>query len=138
MTHKILTILMCFGALALGLAACGDDAAPDTPPQTAPSIPSPTYHPDTLAEGQANYGIYCVACHGPQARGLDGLGPGLRENAFLAERDDEAVLQFLIQGRPADHPQNVSGVAMPARGGYPNLADDDLRTIIAYLRALDD
>ena len=45
-------------------------------------------------------------------------------------------MTFLKTGRAANDPVNVTGYAMPARGGNSSLTDDDLRNVIAYLREL--
>jgi glucose/arabinose dehydrogenase len=47
------------------------------------------------------------------------------------------MLEFLQVGRAHDALDNESGILMPARGGNPNLTDDDLLDIIAYLRTLE-
>lgn len=52
------------------------------------------------------------------------------------DRDDGAVLQFLLEGRLADHPDNTTGVAMPPKGGNPSLDDQALLDIVAFLRTL--
>ena len=49
---------------------------------------------------------------------------------------DDQVVEFLKEGRRADHPLNEKGVDMPPKGGNPGLSDDDLRQIVAYLRSL--
>lgn len=41
------------------------------------------------------------------------------------------LVAFLISGRPADHPDNTTGIAIPARGGNPALSGVD---IAAFLR----
>jgi disulfide bond formation protein DsbB len=94
------------------------------------------YTPEQLQEGQINFGVYCVACHGPAAQGLPGLGPNLTTSYFVQTHTDAELLAFIIAGRPISDRANTSGVAMPARGGFPNLSDEDISTIIAYLRTL--
>jgi disulfide bond formation protein DsbB len=46
------------------------------------------------------------------------------------------LVEFLNTGRPAEHPDNESGITMPPKGGNPSLSDDDLADIAAYLRTL--
>lgn len=43
---------------------------------------------------------------------------------------------LIIAGRASDHPDNMSGIAMPARGGNPSLGDNDLLNVIHYVRSL--
>jgi hypothetical protein len=48
-------------------------AKPWTPPPEAKELYSPlSASPKVIAEGKANYGIFCEGCHGPRA---DGAGP---------------------------------------------------------------
>lgn len=78
----------------------------------------------------------CSACHAPDAKGIQGLGPDLTRNQFVKSLTDEELLEFIIKGRPANDPANKTGVEMPPRGGNPALTDDQIRDIIAYLRSL--
>jgi disulfide bond formation protein DsbB len=45
-------------------------------------------------------------------------------------------MTLLKEGRPSGHELNTTGVDMPPKGGNPSLSDDDLVTIIAYLRSI--
>ncbi|NOG51901.1 MAG: hypothetical protein HND48_22555 [Chloroflexi bacterium] len=49
---------------------------------------------------------------------------------------DAELLAFLRVGRPADHPDNTTGVSMPPSGGRPDWGDTELLDVIAYLRWL--
>ena len=103
------------------------------------SAPPPEADDDSstsAANGEAIFGQTCTACHGQSAEGVPNLGPALVENAFVAGLSDDDLLAFLLAGRPADHPDNESGVTMPAKGGNVSLTDQDLRDIIAFLREL--
>ena len=44
--------------------------------------------------------------------------------------------QFLIEGRPATHPDNSRGVDMPPKGGNPALTNENLQQIVVYLRSI--
>jgi disulfide bond formation protein DsbB len=87
----------------------------------------------TAARGRELFATTCVACHGPEGKGVQGLGKDLTASDFVAGRDDESMLEFLAVGRPEATP-----VAMPARGGRPDYTDEDLRAIVAYVRGLQD
>ena len=78
----------------------------------------------------------CAVCHGQNAEGMPRLGKNLHNNAFVASQTDEALVQFLIEGRPATHPDNTRGVDMPPKGGNPALTNDNLQQIVVYLRSI--
>jgi len=78
----------------------------------------------------------CSACHGPSGEGLEGLGLPLAGSEFVASKSDEELLRFIKTGRPIWDAENKTGLDMPAKGGNPALSDEDLTTIIGYIRAL--
>lgn len=86
--------------------------------------------------GHRLYRQNCALCHGANGEGKPSLGAALRANEFIQGQSDEELVQFLIEGRPADDPLNEKGIAMPPRGGNPSLTDDDLAAIVAYVRSL--
>ncbi len=115
----------------------------DEPQPTAEA--EPTAEPTAEAEsepagdpvaGEANFNQTCVHCHGEGAVGIEGLGKDLTSSEFVGSLSDEELLAFIIEGRPVDHPDNTTGVAMPPRGGNPDFSDADLLDIIAYIRSL--
>jgi disulfide bond formation protein DsbB len=110
------------GALLLA-AACGGDAPAD--PGTA-----------NARRGESTYLVACIACHGSAGEGIAGLGKPLSHSDFIAGQTDAELLEFIVVGRPTTDPENTSGIAMPPRGGRPNLTDSEIRDIIAYLRSL--
>ncbi len=91
---------------------------------------------DLVVHGQALFEGTCATCHGVEAQGLPNLGKGLHDNDFTRGQSDEQLLAFLKQGRPASHPDNLTRVDMPPKGGNPALTDEDLRAIVAYLRSI--
>lgn len=89
-----------------------------------------------IGRGAKVYNANCALCHGQGGVGKPALGKGLQNNEFVAALSDDEVVEFLKVGRRADDPMNTKGVDMPPRGGNPGLADDDLRSVVAYLRSL--
>ncbi len=89
------------------------------------------------ANGEKLYQGTCVACHGPDAKGITGLGKDLTTSEFAKGLSDEELVAFIETGRPASDPANTTGVDMPPKGGNPSLSDDDLLDIVAYLRTLE-
>ncbi len=115
--------------LALILAGCGGGKK-ETPTPAGPS-------PEVVAEGKKLFEGTCSSCHGPDAKGLPGLGKDLTTSEFAKGLSDEELLQFIKKGRPASDPMNTTGVDMPPKGGNPALTDDQIRAIIAYIRTLE-
>jgi disulfide bond formation protein DsbB len=118
--------------LALALAACGGGAS-DSASESGGG--GEAVGPGDPVKGAAVYQSTCSACHGPDLAGIDGLGKQLAPSAWVAERSEEEITEFLIVGRAAGDPENTQGVDMPARGGNPSLTDQDLRNVSAYLLA---
>ena len=77
------------------------------------------------AEGKVLFGIHCATCHGLAGAGVVGAAPSIRNLDFLALASDDFITQTIRKGRP--------GTAMVAR---PDLTDDQIQSIIAYLRTL--
>lgn len=111
---------------------------PTALPTRTPTLPV-TATPDfarRVSAGERVFQSLCSACHGFSAQGVSGLGPSMIDNPFINAQSNESLLDFVTTGRPADHPDNKSGIPMPARGGNPSLTDDNLLDIIAYIRSL--
>jgi len=79
------------------------------------------------------YNVHCVACHGADAKGVQGLGLNLVESQLVASSSEEELAAFLKAGRAADSPDSVSKVPMP---GFAWMSDDDLAEITGYLKKL--
>ncbi|MBW8012872.1 MAG: cytochrome c [Chloroflexi bacterium] len=106
---------------AIGSAACGNGGGGD--------------EAVSVERGEENFAI-CAACHGADAKGLPNLGKGLTTSEFVAGMSDSEFVDFIIEGRPATHEDNTTGVDMPPRGGNPSLTDDDIASIVAFVRTL--
>jgi glucose/arabinose dehydrogenase/mono/diheme cytochrome c family protein len=97
-----------------------------------------TYPLEIVSQGRDVYLANCFSCHNPGSTGVSAhnIGKDLLNNQFIQDSTDEELLEFIKQGRTATDPANVTGNAMPARGGNPNLIDADISSAIAYLREL--
>ena len=129
MMQRFFSSLPCLLLLVLALAACGgggDDAAPA---EAAEAAADPEH-------GAAIYQQSCALCHGKDAQGIPPMGNALVDNAFVQRLDDEAMVEFLLEGRPGNHPDNKSGVLMPPKGGDRTLTRDDLYDVVAFMRTL--
>jgi disulfide bond formation protein DsbB len=123
-------------ALVAALSGCGDDgggpAAGDAP-RKAPIRAKKQQIGPTAAE---LYKSTCSACHGPDARGIAGMGKNLTTSELVDTWSTEEFVEFLKVGRETGHPLNTTGIAMPPRGGNPALTDGELRSIAEHVKDL--
>ena len=104
----------------------------------APADPVALGYDETVVQtGRVNFLGNCAGCHGVDARGVPGLGKTLIESEFVRARNDQELLEFVVAGRQPFDPESTTMILMPPRGGNPGLTDDDLLTIIAYIRTVD-
>jgi mono/diheme cytochrome c family protein len=73
----------------------------------------------------------CVACHGPDLKGVQGLGVNLVASKFVAGKSVAQLVAFLKVGRQPGDPASVAGRSMPA---FAWLAEADLTAIAAYVK----
>jgi mono/diheme cytochrome c family protein len=95
-----------------------------------------THDAATLATGATLYAQSCVGCHGPAGAGIPNLAPTLVASQILLEGSDAEVLAYIRAGVLLNDPNNQSGLVMPPSGGRPDLSDEEMLAIIAYLRSL--
>lgn len=88
------------------------------------------------AKGKELFTQSCVACHGPDAKGLPGLGKDMTTSAFIKGQSDTQLVEFIKKGRPINDPANTTKVDMPAKGGNAALTDAQLGDIVAFIRTL--
>ncbi len=117
----------CTGLL---LAACADGDS-----NAGGTVSSPALVGDATA-GKMVYEGTCVACHGPGAVGITGLGKDWTVSEFIRNNSDADLMTFIKQGRLATDSDNTTGVDMPAMGGNKALTDQDLADVIAYMRTV--
>ncbi len=80
--------------------------------------------------GKTVYGETCVFCHGAKGKGeIPGVPDLTRKKGPLAKSDME-LFHNIADGFESPG----SAMAMPARGGNPDLSDDDVHDVVAYLR----
>ncbi|MCL4506194.1 MAG: cytochrome c [Chloroflexi bacterium] len=122
------------------LAACGSSAPAPTPTQSGPKVSTDAQKFASLkgdpVNGKTKYETTCIACHGPDLKGMPNLGKNLTTSTFLKGLPDAEAVLFLTKGRPSSDPLNTTKVDMPPRGGNPALKDQDLADIIAYVRTM--
>jgi putative heme-binding domain-containing protein len=100
------------------LVACFVGANAQEPPKPISNLDS-----SAIKEGASLFRANCSPCHGLNAHG-GGRGPDLSSGRWTHGSTDDEILRTISQGVP--------GTEMPANA----LEDSEIRTIIAYLRAL--
>ena len=136
-------------AAAVEPSSSGDAPVEPAMSAEAPVAPMPSAEAATAVEalavpaasaaaldGKALFGVTCTACHGPDAKGLPGLGKDMTTSAFIASKSDAELVAFIKQGRAVDDPLNTTGVPMPPMGANPALSDGDLLAIVEFIRSL--
>jgi disulfide bond formation protein DsbB len=91
---------------------------------------------ERFQEGHAVFGTVCIACHTERAGGKIGLGKDIGGSRFVAGLTDEELMAFVRRGRDVDDPLNTTGVAMPPSGARPDMTDEQLSQIVAYIRGV--
>lgn len=102
---------------------------------------------ETIEQGAALFATNCEGCHGPQGKGLEGVGPALNDPHFFLNRMDEVgwtgsfedyIVSTISAGRlVSTRPQYVGGgrPAMPAWSeefGGP-LREDQINTLATFI-----
>jgi disulfide bond formation protein DsbB len=121
--------------LALAVACAGPGAPAAKPAAQQPAAAGKAASGDAT-RGRDLFAQNCVSCHGPDAKGLPGLGKDMTTSAFIKGQSDQQLLDFVKKGRPVSDPANTTKVDMPPKGGNPALTDAQIRDIIAHIRSL--
>jgi len=106
-------------------------AVAPAPDKTNPAPKVSTSQTAVVAEGKALYQATCVACHGPKGNGAIPGVPDLTKGVILAKPDAE-LTSNIINGFQS----KGSPMAMPPKGGNPNLTEKGAKAIVVYLRTL--
>ena len=124
------TFVLLLLVAALMLAACGGGGGQAAPAQ------KPAAAKGDAAKGKTVFEGTCASCHGPDAKGLPGLGKDLTISEFVAQQTDDQMVKFIKTGRPAADKLNTTGIDMPPKGGNPALTDQDIANVIAFVRSI--
>ena len=79
--------------------------------------------------GEQVYNQTCIACHGADGGGAI---PGVPKFKERLSQSDDILLQHIIEGFQSPG----SSMAMPPKGGNPNLSDQDIRKVLSYIKKL--
>ena len=137
--YSLLATLGAVGVIAVGWVGMWQAQLRLTPqPLTSASVPlppKPMLDPVAFARGKKLF-LTCTACHGPEGRGIQGLGKDLTSSYFVSSTEDKDLIAFIRKGRDPGDPKNTTKIAMPASGGNPAYTDADLAEVVTYLRGL--
>lgn len=100
---------------------------------TLPAVPSKPILGGDAQAGQAQYTAICVACHGPDAKGMQALSAP----PLVQQQDWYLYLQLkkFKMGMRGAHPQDVTGSQMRAMSS--TLQDTTaMRNVVAYIMSL--
>lgn len=75
----------------------------------------------------------CVDCHGIKGKPVLPGVPNFYKGERL-EKDDETLMEAIRMGN--DNPENPIAPEMPPYGGGPELSDEQLVDVLAYIRTL--
>ncbi|MBE7470868.1 MAG: hypothetical protein DPW09_29775 [Anaerolineae bacterium] len=123
---------------ALGTAADSGQVGP----AGVQTTPSPTAEPTETAvqgdieAGRALFVEVCAACHNQTGAGIEGIGVNLRDSQFVGGLTTPQLADFIKMGRSLSNPINRTGIKMPPKGGRPDLTDEDVLNIAAYVHDL--
>lgn len=107
--------------------------APAASTSTAPAAVIPSATAAAVGDsvnGSRIYGETCVACHGPDGKGALAGMPDFTAATGRLAKPDAVLLRNMINGFQTPG----SPMPMPARGGNPDLTDQEMADVLAYMR----
>lgn len=124
------------GSVADDIKAFLISSASDSGGYSAAPMPGASFssyahlNPGDPARGLEVYSQTCIACHGADGKGaIDGVPDLTLANGRLAISND-IVLTNIINGYQSEG----SLMAMPPMGGNPELSEQDIADVLAYMR----
>ncbi len=99
-------------------------------PVARPQVSIAALRPGDPQAGREVYNSVCVACHAEDGTGLITGVPNFTLAGGQLEKSDEVLLRNIIDG----YQSPGSPMAMPPRGGDPDLTDQDLRNALSFIR----
>lgn len=85
---------------------------------------------DPLARGREVYDGTCIACHGGDGAGVLPGVPDLTAKDGPLTNPDAVLVERITDGFQS--PGAI--MAMPAKGGDPNLTEEDVHAVLHYIR----
>ena len=82
------------------------------------------------ATGKETYDKTCIACHGGDGKGAFPGTPDFGASDGALSKSDEVLVDHIINGFQSPG----SPMAMPPKGGNPNLSTSDVAEVLKYIR----
>lgn len=83
-----------------------------------------------LKAGKKNFETTCFVCHGKDGKGLLPGMPDMTGKKSPLKQDVKVMLKRVIKG----YQSPGALLAMPPKGGNPNLTEKEIRNIILYMK----
>ncbi len=100
------------------------------PPQRAATASFAYLAPGDVVHGKEIFSQTCIACHGADGKGTIPGVPDLTAADGRLVNPDDLLLTNIIKGYQSEG----SLMAMPPMGGNPDLTEQDMADVLAYMR----
>ena len=82
------------------------------------------------ATGKETYEKTCIACHAPDGKGAFPGTPDFTDSRGALAKSDDVLLSHIKNGFQSPG----SPMAMPPKGGNPNLTEKDIAAVLKHIR----
>ncbi|VAW51440.1 hypothetical protein MNBD_GAMMA06-896 [hydrothermal vent metagenome] len=82
------------------------------------------------ATGKETYKKTCVACHSANGKGAFPGTPDFTDSSGALSKSDDTLINHITNGFQS----SGSPMAMPPKGGNPNLSETDIEAVLKYIR----
>ncbi len=83
-----------------------------------------------IARGEEVYNGTCIACHGENGKGAVPGAPNFTKSDGVLSQADSVLIDHMVNGFQSDG----ALLEMPALGGNPDLSEQDMADVLAYIR----